>query len=126
MPASVQPRRACAARIRLAAWTVLATSMLLSAPARADIHIDLDGVDGELRRNVLALLSLERYKDHDRLEPAAVQRLYNRVDDEVRTALKPFGYYDPRISSSIEPPDKDHHWHVGITIDLGQPVLIES
>ena len=32
----------------------------------ADIRIDIEGVDGELRRNVLALLSLERYKDHDR------------------------------------------------------------
>jgi translocation and assembly module TamA len=132
MPATVQPRRAGAARLPLAAWmrllvwALLAAAGLCSAPARADIRIELDGVDGELRRNVLALLSLERYKDHDRLEPAAVQRLYNRVDDEVRTALKPYGYYDPRISSSIEPPDKEHHWHVGITIDPGQPVLIDT
>ena len=81
---------------------------VLRCPARADIRIDLTGVDGDLRRNVLALLSLERYKDHDRLEPAAVQRLYNRIDDEVRTALRPYGYYDPKISSSIEPPDKEH------------------
>src|SRR5579872_2292004 len=132
MPATVKPRQAGAARIRLAAWmrpiawVLLAAAGLCCTPARADIRIDIDGVEGELRRNVLALLSLERYKDHDRLEPAAVQRLYNRIDDEVRTALKPYGYYDPKISSSIEPPDKDHHWHVGITIDLGQPVLIES
>ncbi|HEY5020734.1 MAG TPA: POTRA domain-containing protein, partial [Steroidobacteraceae bacterium] len=95
-------------------------------PALADIRIDIDGVDGDLRRNVLALLSLERYKDHDRLEPAAVQRLYNRIDDEVRSALRPYGYYDPKISSSIEPPDKEHHWHVGITIDTGPPVLIDT
>jgi translocation and assembly module TamA len=126
MPATVQPRRARAARLRLAAWTVFSASMWVAAPALADIHIDLDGVDGELRRNVLALLSLERYKDHDRLEPAAVQRLYNRVDDEVRTALRPYGYYDPQISSSIEAPDKEHHWHVGISIDLGPPVLIDT
>src|ERR1035438_5827275 len=83
-------------------------------------------VDGDLRRNVVALLSLERYKDHDRLEPAAVQRLYNRIDDEVRAALRPYGYYDPKISSSIEPPDKERHWHVGITIDPGPPVLIDA
>jgi len=107
-------------------WTLLASSLLFAAPARSDIHIDIDGVDGELRRNVLALLSLERYKDHERLEPGAVQRLYNRIDDEVRTALRPYGYYDPKITSSIEPPDKEHHWHVGITIDPGQPVLIDS
>src|ERR1035441_5276871 len=95
-------------------------------PALADIRIDLYGVDGDLRRNVLALLSLERYKDHDRLEPAAVQRLYNRIDEEVRAALRPYGYYDPKISSSIQPPDKERHWHVGITIDPGPPVLIDA
>jgi translocation and assembly module TamA len=98
--------------------------MLLVGAARADIRIDIDGVDGAVRANVLALLSLERYKDHDRIEPAAVQRLYNRIDDEVRAALRPFGYYDPHISSSIESPDKEHHWHVGISIDPGPPVVI--
>jgi len=98
--------------------------MLLAGTARADIRIDIDGVDGAVRGNILALLSLERYKDHDRIEPAAVQRLYNRIDDEVREALRPFGYYDPHISSSIDGPDKDHHWHVGITIDPGPPVLV--
>ncbi|HEY2418182.1 MAG TPA: POTRA domain-containing protein [Steroidobacteraceae bacterium] len=105
---------------------LLAALSLLATPALADIHIDIDGVDGELRRNVLAFLSLERYKDHDRLEPAAVQRLYNRIDDEVHSALRPFGYYDPKISSSIEPPDKEHHWHVGITIDPGPPVVVDT
>src|ERR1700693_2853487 len=126
MRATVQPRRARAARLRLAAWTLCTVAPWIAAPALADIRIDLDGVDGEPRRNVLALLSLERYNDHDRLEPAAVQRLYNRIDEEVRTALRPYGYYDPKISSSIEPPDKEHHWHVGITIDLGPPVLIDA
>ncbi len=120
MSASVQRRRPSAAWLLLAAWT------LFVPPALADIRIDIDGVDGDLRRNVLALLSLERYKDHDRLEPAAVQRLYNRIDEEVRAALRPYGYYDPKISSSIEPPDKERHWHVGITIDPGPPVLIDA
>ena len=108
------------------ARTLIAIAIVMASPARADIRIDLTGVEGEQRRNVLALLSLERYKDHDRLEPAAVQRLYNRVDDEVRTALRPYGYYEPKISSSIEPPDKEHHWHIAISIDPGQPVLIDT
>lgn len=121
-----QPRQAGARRRSFVAWMALLIAGLCSLRANADIHIDLNGVDGELRRNVLALLSLERYKDHDRLEPAAVRRLYNRVDDEVRTALKPFGYYDPKIQSSIEPPDKEHHWHVLISIDPGLPVLVDT
>jgi translocation and assembly module TamA len=99
--------------------------MSMLRPAMADIRIELEGVDGDERRNVLALLSLERYKDRDRIEPDAVQRLYNRIDDEVRSALRPYGYYQPVISATISGPDKERHWHVKITIDPGAPVLIE-
>ena len=100
-----------------AAWLLLAALMSVPHPAIADIRIELEGVDGDLRGNVLALLSLERYKDRDRLQPDAVQRLYNRIDDEVRSALRPYGYYEPVINSSISGPDKDRHWHVKITIE---------
>ena len=62
----------------------------------------------------------------DSIEPAAVKRLYNRIDDEVREALRPFGYYDPHISSSIDGPDKDRHWRIGITIDPGPAVIIDG
>jgi translocation and assembly module TamA len=124
-PAQRRPT-ACASVARPAVVWLLLACALLTAPARADIRIDIDGVDGDMRRNVLALLSLERYKDHERLEPSAVQRLYNRIDDEVRVALRPYGYYQPQIRSTIDPPDKEHHWHVHISIDPGLPVLVDN
>jgi translocation and assembly module TamA len=99
---------------------------MLAGPAMADIRIDIDGVDAEIKRNVLALLSLERYKDRDRIEADAVQRLYDRIDDEVRSALRPFGYYEPVITESIQPPDAQRHWHVKISIDPGAPVLLDT
>jgi translocation and assembly module TamA len=108
-----------------AGWLLIAL-VALTRTAFADIKIDIDGVDGEVKSNVTALLSLERYKDRDRVEPEAVQRLYNRVDDEVRFALRPFGYYEPMVSGSLMPPDAQHHWHVKITIDPGTPVLVDS
>ena len=108
-----------------AAWLLLAVLMSLLRPAMADIRIELEGVDGDERRNVLALLSLERYKDRDRIEPDAVQRLYNRIDDEVRSALRPYGYYEPVISATLSGPDRERHWHVKISIDPGAPVLID-
>ncbi|HEX4377132.1 MAG TPA: POTRA domain-containing protein [Steroidobacteraceae bacterium] len=98
----------------------------LARPACADIRVEVEGVDGQLKSNVLALLSLERYKDRDRIEPEAVQRLYNRVDDEVRSALRPYGYYEPKVSESLSPPDSQHHWHVHIIIDAGTPVVLDE
>jgi translocation and assembly module TamA len=100
--------------------------LVLAGPAVADIRIDVDGVDGDIKRNVIALLSLERYKDRDRIEPDAVRRLYDRIDDEVRLALRPFGYYEPVVTSSIQPPDAQHHWHVRISINPGVPVLVDT
>jgi len=108
-----------------AAWLLLAVLASAARPALADIRIELEGVDGDVRRNVLTLLSLERYKDRDRIEPDAVQRLFRRVDDEVRSAVRPYGYYQPVINATLSAPDRDRHWHVKISVDPGEPVRID-
>ena len=97
-----------------------------AGPAWAAIRIEVNGVDSELRRNVLALLSLERYKDRDRIEPDAVARLYRRVDGEVRDALRPYGYYAPTVNSTLTPTDNERNWRVQIDIDPGAPVLLDT
>jgi translocation and assembly module TamA len=107
-------------------WLPLAAVLLLARPAAAEIRVEVNGVDSDLRRNVLALLSLERYKDRDRIEPDAVARLFRRVDGEVRDALRPFGYYEPVIKSTLTPEDQQHNWRVQIEIKLGEPVLIDN
>src|ERR1700690_1649430 len=113
-------------RAAWAGWLALAVLLLPVRSARADIRIEIEGVEGGVRQNVLALLSLQRYRDRDRIEPEAVQRLYNRIDDEVRTALRPFGYYEPRITSTLQPPDRDRRWRVHISIEPGVPVLVDT
>jgi translocation and assembly module TamA len=92
--------------------------------ARADIRIDIEGVDGELRRNVLAFLSLERYKSRERLLEDTVTRLYNRVDEEVRLALRPFGYYEPEVRSELLPTGADFRVH--IVISPGPAVQVDE
>ena len=105
---------------------MLACLASLAPPAAAAIRIEVNGVDTILRRNVLALLSLERYKDRDRIEPDAVSRLFRRVDGEVRDALRPFGYYAPTIRSTLTPEDQQHNWRVQIDIQQGEPVLLDN
>ena len=104
----------------------LAGLAVLSQPAAAAIRVEVNGVDANLRRNVLALLSLERYKDRDRIEPDAVERLYRRVDSEVRDALKPYGYYNPSVNSTITADASHRNWRVQIDIRAGEPVLVEE
>jgi translocation and assembly module TamA len=109
---------------RLAVLTLCGA--LLAGPAAARIRVEIDGVDGAVRRNVLALLSVERYKDRERIEPDAVNRLYRRVDDEVRSALRPFGYYEPQVHATLTPEDHERDWRVHIRIDTGPAVQVST
>ena len=103
---------------------LLAVGLAAGAGAQAAIRIDIEGVDAELRRNVQAMLSLERYKDRERIEADAVERLYRRVTVEVEDALRPYGYYEPKVTSRLDEEDKGRNWRVHITIEAGEPVLL--
>ena len=93
-PSGRPARPGCPLAARLLACVVVGWVAAL-APARAEIEIDIEGVDAELRRNVFAFLSLERYKDRDDLDEALMERLQERAVREARNALRPFGYYEP-------------------------------
>ena len=58
-------------------------------------QIEVRGVGEDIRANVLAYLSFERYKNSDDLSPEFVERLQERSEREVRRRLRPFGYYEP-------------------------------
>jgi translocation and assembly module TamA len=116
-------------RIRWAASSLLLALVCCGAlisPAAAAIHVEVNGVDSTMRRNVLALLSLERYKDRDRIEPDAVARLFRRVNDEVADALKPYGYYAPTVIPKLTSEDDGRNWRVQIDIKLGEPVVLDN
>ncbi len=64
---------------------------LVAAPcARAAITVNIAGIDGELRQNVQVFLSLERYKARNDLDETTFDRLVERADQEVASALRPF------------------------------------
>ncbi len=92
----------------------------------AGVDVEVRGVDDELRDNVLAYLSFQRYqKGGADLNAETVERLHNRVEREVDDALRPFGYYEPQIESTVS--DLGHNqWKVVINITPGKPVLIEQ
>ncbi len=107
-------------------YAFLAACLLGCGGAWAKIDIDLRGIDKEeIRANVLVYLSLERYRSSDELNPQMLERLHERVDGEVRAALKPFGYYQPTIRSDLETV-REGDWRVTIEVELGEPVIMES
>lgn len=102
----------------------LLAAAFLATAARADIEVEISGVEGAMRDNVLAYLSLQRYAKRDELDAAMIERLFQRATEEARDALRPFGYYDAKVRSRLTPSGSD--WKVRLRIEPGTPVIIES
>src|SRR5262249_37965769 len=90
----------------------------------ANVTVEVHGVDEQLRTNVLTYLSFERYKKATDLSDDTLQRLHERVEREVQSALRPFGYYEPKVHSELANAGKGD-WRVTIDIDPGLPVLLD-
>jgi translocation and assembly module TamA len=104
---------------------LIAALALLGLPvlqAQAGIEVELRGVDDDARRNVLAFLSVERYRERNDLDEDIVTRLFNRIDDEVKSALRPYGYYEPTITSDYKADGDD--WNVTINVEPGEPIQL--
>jgi translocation and assembly module TamA len=97
----------------------------LGVPARADVTIKIRGVAGPLRSNVLAYLSFSRYQRSKDLTPDTVDRLQSRIGREVQSALRPFGYFQPKVRSQVTAAGPGN-WQVAVTIEPGQPVILQK
>src|SRR5216684_2951326 len=102
---------------------VLILMCLTASPlVRANVTVEIHGVEDELRTNVLAYLSFERYKKSTDLSADTIERMHDRVEREVQSALRPFGYYEPKVHSDINDVGRGD-WKVTVDIDPGPPVL---
>ena len=94
--------------------------LLLAALGQAELTIE--GIDEELQRNVRSYIALAN--EPCDAERWLVQRRFRTIDRDVRTALQPFGYYDPVIESSLDL--SGDCWLAKVAIDPGKPVLLRS
>jgi len=115
-------------RTRFTALTLISLVVAqLAAPAFGKIEVEVHGVDEDIRANVLAYLSFERYKESDDLSPEFVERLQERAEREVRAAMRPFGYYEPKVKSDVKRNgSSEQNYQVTLTIDPGQPVVVDA
>ena len=110
--------------VRLCRIPLACAALLWLVPAWANIEIDIRGVDDELRANVLAYLSFDRYRKSEGLSADTIERLHNRIEREVAAALKPFGYYESKTRAELHDLGSGN-WRVNVEIDPGQPVLMD-
>lgn len=103
---------------------LLACSCLLPLTADASVRVEITGVDSEIEDNIRATLTIVRLGDREGLSEAAVRRLHNRARSETRDAMRPFGFYRPRIESRLA--REGEQWLATFQIDPGEPVLVSE
>jgi len=106
------------------AAVALSGLLAFAAPVHATGTVEIRGVNEAIKSNVLVYLSFERYKHTSGLSTDTLERLHERVEREVQAALKPFGYYEPKVHSQLT--DLGHgDWRVTVDIDPGEPVRVQ-
>jgi translocation and assembly module TamA len=114
---------------RLPALLLLTIGLVqFATPVAASIAVEINGVDESMRPNVLAYLSFERYKTSNDLSREFVERLQERAEREVRAALRPFGFYEPVVTSQVRPPEPGGEQRYLVTINVvpGKPVVVDE
>jgi len=111
--------------MRHARVALLLICLVTSPFIRANVSVEIHGVEDELRTNVLAYLSFERYKKTTDLSADTIERLHDRVEREVQSALRPYGYYDPKVHAEVSSNGRGD-WKVILNIEPGPPVLVDK
>lgn len=102
---------------------------LLVSPAlqAASVKTEISGVEEELLANLRATLSLVRAERFDDLSLWRLRQMADDAREEVRQALRPFGYYRPRVQVRlIEPEAEGEPWRAKIEVEPGRPVTISE
>ena len=86
------------------------------------IAVEFVGVEGALLDNARALSSLYRLADSPELDAEMVGRLVQRAPAEAQAALRPFGYYEPKVSTGLT--EREGRWYAVVTIEPGPPVML--
>ncbi|MGH8128322.1 MAG: autotransporter assembly complex protein TamA [Gammaproteobacteria bacterium] len=94
----------------------------IPALAAVKVSVNVEGVKNPVKANVLATLGIAQYKNFGDHPAAAIRRLNSDAPAEIRHALQPFGYFSPKIHSTLTH-DGDH-WTATYRIEPGKPVIL--
>ena len=124
MPFSLAPFHALT---RPLGGLLAALVLMLAAPLHAQsthpVEIVITGVSGDLREALRGSLTLQRELGHPLLGDLRIKRLHRRATDELRAAMRPFGYYQAEVESALSQ-DADGTWRAVYRISPGEPVRV--
>jgi translocation and assembly module TamA len=108
--------------------TPIAVIAILAAGAvrAAGIEVDVEGLPEELSDAVRNTLELETYENDKReISPAQLRSAYSEADEQIRSALEAFGYYDVEVDKNLTG-DAANGWKATFNVKPGTPVVVRS
>ena len=93
-----------------------------SVYAGLPLEVNVTGLEDPLETNVLNSLEILQKKDDEQLTVRWLKRMHEQAPDQIRTALQPYGYYNPVIDAKLT--EVEGTWVADYTVEPGPPVLI--
>ena len=88
------------------------------------LSVEVIGPEGSALRNILARLRIARYSEESELTEQEIRRLHNLAPQDIKEALRPFGYYSATVNGSIE--QQESMWLARYEVIPGDPVRVSS
>jgi len=86
------------------------------------LTVEVNGISGPAKDNVLAYLKIDKEKTRPNLTPIRIRRLHAQATHEIRQALQPYGYYKVLVRASLI--KDEENWIARYEIEPGPPVII--
>jgi translocation and assembly module TamA len=102
-------------------------ALLLASAASvhaAQVDVQIEGLDEEMRDAARATLKLAGYEKRD-ISPAELRAAYRDADEEIRNALEAFGFYDVQVDKKLSG-DADKGWKAQFTVTPGKPAIVRG
>ncbi len=95
-----------------------------AAAHAAKLDVEVEGVSGDLADAVRATLGVAQYEEREISAPE-LRASFDKAEAEIRAALEPFGYYDPRIEANLSG-DEQSGFRAHFEVTPGEPVVVRG
>jgi len=89
-----------------------------------DLTVSVTGIEGRLHNNVMARLRINLFRQDSALSTAEIRRLHRLAEEDIVSALQPYGYYNVTVDGRLE--RNNSSWQAVYRVTLGDPVVVSA
>lgn len=101
---------------------IIFLSLVTFAYANENLRFEIQGVEGDLLKNVQTRLKVVEESYGAELTVEEIHKFYKQAPQEIRKAVEPYGYFQPIVQSNLN--QRGSTWNASFQIKLGSPIRI--